>query len=281
MENIVGALAGFVILILILIVVHELGHLLVARACGVGVESFTFGFGPGFKAFTLRGIPFYFRLIPLYGAVELKSREIPNCKSAGKYREDAPSWQKILIFSAGIGFNLLLAVALQTSMYWFAPDGVQIQIFAAKITFLPLKAAWYLAPLYAAKTVLMLFAAWFVVLLTSILFSVLPIVKMAPIANGGLIGMMSLGANAQSGFWSFCGLVYFVSIIAAALQLLPCWPLDGGHIATALVRRVFNEGRVFRILSAVIKWAGVVLLVIIIINMAMSDLSGAYRYFIK
>lgn len=47
-----------ILMILIIVTVHELGHLIVARACGVGVEGFSVGFGPGFKMFTLRGIPF-------------------------------------------------------------------------------------------------------------------------------------------------------------------------------------------------------------------------------
>ena len=39
-------LVSFVVVIGVLILFHELGHFLVARWCGVGVERFSIGFGP-------------------------------------------------------------------------------------------------------------------------------------------------------------------------------------------------------------------------------------------
>ena len=281
MTNIIEVFAGGMILIFILVITHELGHLLAARVCGVGVESFSIGFGPGFKMFTLRGIPFYLCLIPLGGGVAIKSITMPGCESRGKYIEDVSLWRRVFIFFAGALGNLFLAIVIQTAIYWFAPHEVKFDIFLIKFTFVPLQGAWYFAPLYAVKTVGLLFAALFLSILTRIWLLVLPIVKMTPIIGGGVIGMMGLGAGAQSGFWSFCGIVYFVSIVVAAFQLLPCWPLDGGHIVTAFVKRIFREGRASRILCAAVKWAGVAMLVIIVINMAMSDLYGIYRYFVK
>ena len=271
METFLEVFAGGILLILILVVVHELGHLFAARACGVGVESFSIGFGPGFKMFTLRGIPFYFRCILLGGYVAIKSRKKPGCVSEGKYIEDASWRQKSAIFFAGAGCNLLLAIILRTAIYWFAPHEMKVEIFLLKFSFLPLQGAWYWAPLYAAKDVFLIFAALLTFIFLRIWFMILPIVKMAPVANGGLIGMIGLGANAQLGFWSFCGLVYFVSIIAAAFQLLPFFPFDGGHIVTALVERIFGEGKISRALGGVLRWLGIVILAVIIINMVMSD----------
>ncbi len=37
----------FLILLTVLVFVHEMGHYLVARRCGVRVEVFSIGFGPG------------------------------------------------------------------------------------------------------------------------------------------------------------------------------------------------------------------------------------------
>ena len=42
----VQMLVSFVVVLGILIVVHELGHFLMARLAGVGVERFSIGFGP-------------------------------------------------------------------------------------------------------------------------------------------------------------------------------------------------------------------------------------------
>ncbi len=40
------SLVAFVVVLGILVFVHELGHFLVARFFGVGVETFSLGFGP-------------------------------------------------------------------------------------------------------------------------------------------------------------------------------------------------------------------------------------------
>ena len=42
----VQMLVSFVVVLGILIIVHELGHFIMARLCGVGVERFSVGFGP-------------------------------------------------------------------------------------------------------------------------------------------------------------------------------------------------------------------------------------------
>ena len=52
----------------LIVFVHELGHFIAARLCGVEVESFSIGMGPrlcGFKAF---GTQFSLRLLPIGGA---------------------------------------------------------------------------------------------------------------------------------------------------------------------------------------------------------------------
>ena len=66
----VTILAGL-LMIIILVAIHELGHLLVARHYGVGVEEFSIGFGPGFVLLRTKNFPIYFRYVPLGGYVKL------------------------------------------------------------------------------------------------------------------------------------------------------------------------------------------------------------------
>ena len=269
---------GGILLISILVAVHEMGHLLIARDCGVGVESFSIGFGPGFMMFIWRGIPFYLRCIPLGGYVKLRQRNMPNSVSDGKCLEDATWRQKILIFAAGAGFNLFLAVVIRTLMFWFAPAGTEARIFWFKVSFVPLLGPWYFAPFLAIKTTFIAFAAYFVNAFLGIWFAIMPLIKTSPIAHGGVIGMIGLGANAHAGFWSFCGLVYYCSVLLAAVNLLPLIPFDGGHIATTLTERIFGQGRFSRIFCGAIKWFGVVLIIILLINIVLSDLFDILRY---
>jgi regulator of sigma E protease len=51
---IVGTLLPFLFVLLIVVFVHELGHYLVGRWCGIGAKVFSVGFGPELAGFTDR-----------------------------------------------------------------------------------------------------------------------------------------------------------------------------------------------------------------------------------
>ena len=57
------------------IVFHELGHFLVARACGVKVEVFSLGFGKRLLSFEYKGTLYALSAIPLGGYVQLKGQQ--------------------------------------------------------------------------------------------------------------------------------------------------------------------------------------------------------------
>jgi len=267
-------------MLMILVIVHELGHLLAARACGVGVEEFSVGFGPGVKIFTIKKIPVYFRFILLGGYVKMKSKQLPKTQSEGKYLEDANWLQKIFIFFAGCGVNLLTAVLIRMLLYWFAPIGTQFQILSMTFT-LSQCPIWYLAPVYAVKAVAVMFVQFFLGTIVGIFYMVLPLIKAAPIAHGGIAGTIGLGANIHLGLWSYLGLIYFVSIILASLNLLPLMPFDGGHIAVTLIRRALGENRVSRILCKAIEIIGFVVLIVLLLNVVLSDAYDAFSFFKK
>ena len=58
-----------------LIFVHELGHFLIARRCGVVVEKFSLGFGPKIAGFHSKGTDFVIAAIPLGGYVKMKGED--------------------------------------------------------------------------------------------------------------------------------------------------------------------------------------------------------------
>lgn len=106
---------AFVIVLGVLIFFHELGHFLVARFFGVGVEKFSLGFGP--KIFGKKvGITEYrISAIPLGGYVKMVGEE-PDAEVDPE--QVALSFthkhvlKRILIVAAGPVFNLLLAVLI-------------------------------------------------------------------------------------------------------------------------------------------------------------------------
>jgi len=88
----VTTLISFIILLGILIFVHELGHFLVARMSGVGVQKFSLGFGPKIIGRTIGETEYVLSWIPLGGYVKLMgesgteelSRKMKNDHSPGK-----------------------------------------------------------------------------------------------------------------------------------------------------------------------------------------------------
>jgi len=94
----------------LLIVVHELGHFLAARAMGVRVEVFSLGFLTKIVSFTRKGTEYRLSLIPFGGYVKLAG-ENPG-EQTGKADElwsKTPA-QRALIFGAGVALNAILAV---------------------------------------------------------------------------------------------------------------------------------------------------------------------------
>src|SRR5262245_51756724 len=68
---------SFVVVIGILILIHELGHFLVARWTGVGVERFSIGFGPVLARWRGKETEYALSLIPMGGYVKMMGEENP------------------------------------------------------------------------------------------------------------------------------------------------------------------------------------------------------------
>ena len=120
-------LFAFVAMLGVLIFVHELGHFMVAKACGVRVLKFSLGFGSpiGIGRYRMRwernGTEYVLAWFPLGGFVKMLG-ETPDEEDAPevlKNPEEAlnhkPVWQKLAIVFAGPAMNLLLPVLIFTA----------------------------------------------------------------------------------------------------------------------------------------------------------------------
>jgi regulator of sigma E protease len=113
---------AFVVVLGILIFFHELGHFLVARLFGVGVEKFSLGFGPRLFGRTVGLTDYRISAIPLGGYVKMVGDE-PDAELDAEMIPYSFThkhvFKKIMIVAAGPFFNLLLAVIIYTGFFTF------------------------------------------------------------------------------------------------------------------------------------------------------------------
>jgi regulator of sigma E protease len=98
-----------------LVVIHELGHMLTAKAMGVKVTEFGFGFGPPLFKKKLGKTIYSFRIILLGGFVKMAGMnddEVGPDTYTGK-----AAWRRALIIFAGPFANLLAAVLILAGIY--------------------------------------------------------------------------------------------------------------------------------------------------------------------
>jgi len=117
----VTTLVSFVVVIGVLILFHELGHFLVARWCGVGVERFSIGFGPVLLRWRGKETEYCLSAIPMGGYVKMLGEENPLEGGGGTIALDPkksfalkPLWARFLIVFAGPGMNFVLAAIIFT-----------------------------------------------------------------------------------------------------------------------------------------------------------------------
>ncbi|WP_027183985.1 RIP metalloprotease RseP [Desulfovibrio inopinatus] len=96
-----------------LIFFHELGHFSVARLFGIGVKTFSLGFGPKLAGFTSGLTEYRLSVIPLGGYVQLVAQD-PGEEAPAEFPPEThfilrPAWQRMLVVAAGPIFNFVLA----------------------------------------------------------------------------------------------------------------------------------------------------------------------------
>lgn len=96
-----------------LIFFHELGHFAVARWLGMGVSTFSLGFGPKILKYRKGKTEYALSLVPLGGYVALVGESDPKDIPQGFTEKESfalrPAWQRLLVVAAGPVANIILA----------------------------------------------------------------------------------------------------------------------------------------------------------------------------
>src|SRR6202051_2915168 len=106
------------VLLGVMILIHELGHFWAARYFGVGVEVFSFGFGPRLFGFKRGETDYRFSALLFGGYVKMMGAEPGEEQSDDPRSLTAkPRWQRLIISFAGPFMNVILAIALLTGLF--------------------------------------------------------------------------------------------------------------------------------------------------------------------
>ncbi|MDD7719464.1 MAG: site-2 protease family protein [Eubacteriaceae bacterium] len=197
-----------IVLFVLLIFPHELGHFLVAKMVGVKVNEFSFGMGPAIfkkqKGETLYAI----RLLPVggYCAMEGEDEESDDERAF----VNKPAWARIAVLIAGAAMNIIIAVLVATITYKSLVSGCKATVYLGELMF---------------KSLAMLISGE------------------AGVSDlAGPVGIISMaGDTATYGLTYFGNLVVLMSLNLAIINLLPLPALDGGRILFVVIRKIAGE----------------------------------------
>lgn len=125
--GVIGTILAFLVVIVILVLVHELGHYVMAKLTGITVEEAAIGFPPRIASFTWHGTRYALNAIPLGGYVRMLGEdgeiEAKRLRESGMSEAEVehamegafnrkPIWTRVIVLVAGVVMNFLLAIVL-------------------------------------------------------------------------------------------------------------------------------------------------------------------------
>ena len=127
MIEIIGTIAAFLGVLVVLVLVHELGHFVVAKRAGITVQEFGIGFPPRVGSVMWHGTRYSLNWIPLGGFVKMLGEdgdvEVRRLREQGMTSTEVeqamagafnrkPLWIRVGVLLAGVAMNFVLAAGL-------------------------------------------------------------------------------------------------------------------------------------------------------------------------
>ena len=217
------------IVIGLLIAIHEYGHLLAAKLCGIPVRRFSIGFGPKLFGFKLAETSYWFSAIPLGGYV------LPALDEA-EFRR-LPAYKRVTFALGGPVANIACAFVglFVIGLSQFSLGLVEAVSFAANQLMINLQ-----QQLFGLSTLFGDFGQL-----------------------SGIVGIVAVGGT-QFGS-TLAGLLTFsvlINISLAVLNVLPLPPLDGGRVLFCVLEKIYRPTAKFEAPATLVGWALVMVLMI-------------------
>ena len=118
MTNFLISIGSIIVVLGVMILVHEWGHFIVARMCGVRVDVFSVGMGPRVWGFHRGPTDYRISALPIGGYVRMAG-ENPAEERTGAPDEflSKKRWQRALIILAGPTMNIGMALGMPMGMF--------------------------------------------------------------------------------------------------------------------------------------------------------------------
>ncbi len=112
LDILLHTLPSFLLVLGIVVFVHEFGHYIVAKMCGVKIESFSLGFGPEIVGFNDKsGTRWRFSILPLGGYVKMFGDADPSSTPDAKVHVMTESEKKQAFFHKTVGQRAAIVAA--------------------------------------------------------------------------------------------------------------------------------------------------------------------------
>jgi regulator of sigma E protease len=196
----------------LVITVHEYGHLLTAKWCGIPVKRFSVGFGPKLCGFTRGGTSYWLSVVPIGGYV------LPALDPNEFHR--LPLRKSILFALGGPAANVVAAYLALVAL-----ASLQFELSAVDALWLAAARLWRDVQAMV-QAIAMLFVG---------------IDHLS-----GIVGIVAIGGSTFGS--TLTGLLAFsvaINLNLAIFNLLPLPPLDGGRVVFALLQKIYQP--VYRI----------------------------------
>ena len=225
----------FLGIIVLVILVHEMGHYLAARAMGVAVDSFSIGFGKVLLKKKLFGTEWRLSLLPLGGYIRPRGeQDYLNVDEDPQSFWAVSAWRRAFIAVMGPVFNLLLPWPLYFMLIIgqpypdaTAPEGSQ-----------PARIGVVDAAIYSDQIARKIYGSIWEAVTT-------PRAEPMTIREvGGPVAVYEFTEqarkrSAETGDWGFLiDWIAFFSINLGVINLLPIPVLDGGHIGISMIEGI-------------------------------------------
>lgn len=120
-----------------LVLIHEAGHMVVAKWCGMRVERFSIFFGRPIASFRRGETEYAIGWLPLGGYVKISGMTVGEAiedEAAHRAYFAKPAWKKVATILAGPAVNIVLAIVVFAAIFWIGiPTGTPTTEVAAVV----------------------------------------------------------------------------------------------------------------------------------------------------